>query len=132
MGVFDIDKNIETIIDLDFHTNYYKSSRITPEYAVAMGIMGTCLFIVVLALLAICFTSLLDHFNVVNADNLMNRRQSNEDLQTFDGSNPSTPTLKRLDNGPPPAYNTLFVSVINVPPPTYQDAMEGVPFTLNL
>ena len=125
MGVFDIDKNVQRIIDLDLHTNEHESlQEISPEDAVAYAIMGTCLFIVVLALLAICFTSLLDHCNVVNADNLMNRRQSNEDLQTFDGSNPSTSTLKRLDNGPPPAYNTLFVSVINVPPPTYQDAIN--------
>ena len=68
--------------------------------------------------------SLLDHYNVVNADNLMNRRLSNEDLETFDGSIPSTPTFIRLENGPPPAYNTLFVSVIDVPPPTYQDAIN--------
>ena len=125
MGVFDIDKNVQRIIDLDLQTNEHESlQEITPEDAVAMAIMGTCLFIVVLALLALCFMSLLDHYNVVNADNLMNRRLSNEDLETFDGSIPSTPTFIRLENGPPPAYNTLFVSVIDVPPPTYQDAIN--------
>ena len=75
MGVFDIDKNVQRIIDLDLQTNEHESlQEITPEDAVAMAIMGTCLFIVVLGLLALCFMSLLDHYNVVNADNLMNRR----------------------------------------------------------
>ena len=120
-----IEENIDKIIDLDFQTDEHESlQEITTEDAIAIGFMVTCFAVVVLALLAICITSLLDHYNVVNVDNLMNRRLSNENLPTIDGVNPSTPTFIRFESGPPPSYNTLFVSVINVPPPTYQDAIN--------
>ena len=116
---------MDDIIGYHFNTDEHETlQEITPEYAVAIGFMVTCFVVVILALLAICITSLLDHYNVVNVDNLMNRRLSNEDLPTIDGVNPSTPTFIRFESGPPPAYNTLFVSVIDVPPPTYQDAIN--------
>ena len=100
----------------------------TEDY-VATGLMLFCLGVVVLALIAICIATIMDETSSFNLDRIINRNRTSEFEQTEDFQDieePSTPTFSRDENGPPPAYNTLFVNVINVPPPTYQEAIQKI------
>ena len=95
----------------------------------ATGLMLFCLGVVVLALIAICIMTIMDETSSFNLDRIINRNRTSEFEQTEDFQDieePSTPTFSRDENGPPPAYNTLFVNVINVPPPTYQEAIQKI------
>ena len=95
----------------------------------AIGLMLFCLVVVVLALIAICIMTIMDETSSFNLDRIINRNRTSEFEQTEDFQDieePSTPTFSRDENGHPPAYNTLFVNVINVPPPTYQEAIQKI------
>ena len=95
----------------------------------ATGLMLFCLVVVVLALIAICIMTIMDETSSFNLDRIINRNRTSEFEQTEDFQDieePSTQTFSRDENGLPPAYNTLFVNVINVPPPTYQEAIQKI------
>ena len=99
------------------------------EDYVATGLMLFCLVVVVLALIAICIMTIMDETSSFNLDRIINRSRTTESEATEDFQDieePNTPTFSRDENGPPPAYNTLFVNVINVPPPTYQEAIQKI------